>query len=122
MIARATADEIHITRGFYGLQDAGHIRVMRQQVQQLACHLGLLVDFLEHKVGIAAFLHRGHFLGDQLWLAFNPAAVTHRVQFYAIPAQGDHVAIIEAHNLARQWQDRGQIRGDAGKAIANPYH
>jgi len=30
MVARAAADEIHITRSLYGLQDAGHIRMMRE--------------------------------------------------------------------------------------------
>ena len=75
VVGGAAGDEVEVPRLAHLLDVAGDVHGGVQQVQQLAGHLGLLVDLLEHEVRVAALLGRLHGLDDLLGLALDGLAV-----------------------------------------------
>ncbi len=71
VVARPAADEVQVAGRPHLVEHRPDLGAALQHVQHLARHLGLLVDLLEHEVGIAAFLDGVHRLGDRFRLPLD---------------------------------------------------
>ena len=105
MVTCPAADKVQIASISHLLDNRSHIGRAIQHVQDFARHLRLLVNFLEHEVGIAAFLHRLHRLRDNFRITNDGQAIFDRVQFHFIGRESDDLAVLQADDLSRQWQD-----------------
>jgi len=122
VVAGAAANKIQIARVLHLVHHSLHIRAASQHVQHLARHLRLLVDLFQHEVSVAALLHGAHRFGDLFRCAFDQAAVLDRAQLHVVCPEGDDLAILDADDGAGEGQDRGQVGGDAGEALANAHY
>ena len=79
--------------------------------------LGLLVDLLEHEVGVAALLRRGDLPGDVLRLLFHnlPVGV---VEGDGVGGHLQKVAVVEVDHIPGVFENGRHVRGDEVAALA----
>ena len=109
MVTRSAAHEVQVAGVFHPIDNGGHVWRTIQHVQNLARHLALLVDFLEHEVGVTAFLNSFHRLGDNFRFALDQGSILDRMQFHPVSPQRNHLAILRSNNFAGERQNGGQI-------------
>ena len=86
-------------------------------IDRVAQGLGLVINFLEHEVRIAALLRSGHLPLDVLrGLAHGRTVCV--IELRGVLREHDHIAVVEIHDAARIRQDGRDIRGDEVLALA----
>ena len=80
--------------------------------QAVAQHAGLLEDFLEHEVAVAALLGRLHVPLDGLDLARDGRKIFKPHDFVACRGCADNFAVFKKEHLARVGQKGGNVRGN----------
>ena len=120
MVARSAADQVNIVCVLHPLDDVIHFLRVIQQVKQFPGNNRLLVDLLEHEVGVTALLSSLHRLDDFFHPPLDDGAIRHTAQFDLVGSQDDDLAVLDAHNAARERQEGGQVRGDYGAILRIP--
>ena len=86
-------------------------------IDRIAQGLGLVVNFLEHEVRIAALLRSGHLPLDVLGRLAHGRAVC-VIELRGVLREHDHIAVVEIHDAARIRQDGRDIRGNEVLSLA----
>ena len=120
MEARAAADQVEVPGAPHLLHQGRDVRARVHQVQELAGDLRLLVDLLLHEVRVAALANGVHRIGDELDRPVDEAAVPYGANLGPVGPQCHDLPVQRPDHVPRQRQDGGQVRRDAGEAVADP--
>ncbi len=89
-------------------------------MDQLSGGLRLLVDLLLHEVGVPTLFRSIHPLGEHFRLSLDDLAITQPPQLDAVVPQADHLAVLQAKDLVRDREDRGEVRRHARRSVSDP--
>ena len=106
--------EVHLVEGH-------HPAVEEAPGQGLGDRLGLLVDLLEHEVGVAAPLRLIGVPGDLQQVALHRAAVD-GLQAGAAGGDVDDLPVVHHHDVPGVVEDGGDVAGQEHLAVAEAYH
>jgi len=77
VITGAAADQVEVACCGHALNHLRDVGSCLHEMNQFSHHLRLLVDLLQHEVGVASLLVRFHALGGDLYLSLDGRAVFH---------------------------------------------
>ena len=122
VVGGAARDDVDVPESVYIVRADGEtvkpdFPVAQIRGDRAADGLRLLVDLLEHEVGVAALLGGGHVPVDVVARLFDRAAVFVK-DLDAAPGQDGHLAVLHVRYGARVRDDRRHVRRDEAAPLA----